>query len=54
MKALFIANGPDIAKGVTLPTFPNTGVYSLIAKLLDLKTPPNDGQLGPLKQVLKK
>jgi alkaline phosphatase D len=54
MRALFIANGPDIRQGVTLPTFPNVDVYSFIAKLLDLETPPNDGELGPLKKALKK
>ena len=54
MKAVFIANGPDIRKGVSLPVFPNVDVYSFIAKLLDLKAPPTDGELGPLKQALKK
>ncbi len=54
MKAVFIANGPDIRKGVSLPVFPNVDVYSFIAKLLDLETPANDGELGPLQQALKK
>ena len=54
MKALFVANGPDIRKGVSLPVFANVDVYSFIAKLLDLKAPANDGALGPLKQALKK
>ena len=54
MKALFVANGPDIRKGVSLPVFPNVDVYSFIAKLLDLKAPTTDGELGPLKQALKK
>ncbi len=54
MKALFIANGPDIRKDVTLPTFPNVDVYSFIAKLLNLTPAKNDGELGPLKQALKK
>lgn len=54
MKALFIANGPDIRKGVTLPVFPNVDVYSFIAKLLDLKPAKNDGELGRLKDALKK
>ena len=53
MKAVFIANGPDIRSGVSLPVFPNVDVYSFVAKLLDLKTPANDGELGPLKQALK-
>ena len=54
MKALFIANGPDIRKGVSLPVFPNVDVYSFIAKLLDLKPAPSDGDLGPLREALKK
>ena len=54
MKALFVANGPDIRKGMSLPVFPNVDVYSLIAKLLDLKPAVNDGELGPLKQALRK
>jgi predicted AlkP superfamily pyrophosphatase or phosphodiesterase len=54
MKALFVANGPDIRKGVSLPVFPNVDVYSFITKLLDLKAPTTDGELGPLKQALKK
>ena len=54
MKATFIANGPDIRKGVALPVFPNVDVYSLVAKLLDLKPAANDGELGPLKKALRK
>ena len=54
MKATFIANGPDIRKGVSLPVFPNVDVYSFVTKLLDLKPAPNDGELGPLKSALKK
>ncbi len=54
MRALFIANGPDIGKGVSLPVFPNVDVYSFVAKLLGLKAPPTDGELGPLKEALKK
>jgi predicted AlkP superfamily pyrophosphatase or phosphodiesterase len=54
MKAFFLATGPDIRRGVTVDSFPNVDIYSFIARLLDLKTPPNDGELGPLKRVLKK
>jgi predicted AlkP superfamily pyrophosphatase or phosphodiesterase len=54
MKAFFLATGPDIRRGVTVDSFPNVDIYSLIARLLDLKAPPNDGELGPLKKVLKK
>ena len=54
MKAVFIANGPDIRRGVSLPVFQNVDVYSFIARLLDLKPAANDGELGPLKEALKK
>jgi predicted AlkP superfamily pyrophosphatase or phosphodiesterase len=54
MKAVFVANGPDIRQGVSLPVFPNVDVYSFIAKLLDLKVGATDGELGPLKDALKK
>lgn len=54
MKALFLANGPDIRKGVSLPVFSNVDVYDFVAHLLNLKPAPNDGELAPLKQALKK
>ncbi|MEK6397597.1 MAG: alkaline phosphatase family protein, partial [Terriglobus sp.] len=54
MKATFIANGPDVRKGVSLPVFANVDVYDFLAKLLHLKPAANDGELGPLKQALKK
>ena len=53
MKALFLANGPDIRPGTLLPTFPNVDVYDFIAQLLNLKPAPNDGTLRPLKAALK-
>jgi hypothetical protein len=54
MKAIFFAAGPDIRPGVTVPSFENVDVYPLIAGLLELHTGPIDGQLGPLKGMLKK
>jgi predicted AlkP superfamily pyrophosphatase or phosphodiesterase len=53
MKALFVANGPDIRPGTKLPSFPNVDVYDFIAKLLGLKPAPNDGELKPLRPALK-
>jgi predicted AlkP superfamily pyrophosphatase or phosphodiesterase len=53
MKALFVANGPDIRPGTRLPTFPNVDVYAFIAHLLGLKPVPNDGSLVPLLPALK-
>jgi alkaline phosphatase D len=54
MKAIFFAAGPDIRPGVTVPSFENVDVYPLIAGILGLHTGPIDGQLGPLKGMLKK
>lgn len=54
MRALFVANGPDIKPGVQLPVFPNIDVYDFIARLLDLKPVANDGELGPLGAALKR
>jgi Type I phosphodiesterase / nucleotide pyrophosphatase len=53
MKAIFFAEGPDIRKGVKLPTFQNTAVYDFVAKLLTLTPPANDGSLAPLLPALK-
>ncbi|WP_041586168.1 ectonucleotide pyrophosphatase/phosphodiesterase [Terriglobus saanensis] len=53
MKAIFFAEGPDIRKGVNLPTFQNTAVYDFVAKLLGLTPAPNDGSLAPLLPALK-
>ena len=36
MKAIFLAAGPDIRRGVALEPFENVNVYPLIAKILGL------------------
>jgi alkaline phosphatase D len=43
MGAIFYANGPNIKKGVKIPTFQNIHVYPFIAQLLGISTPPIDG-----------
>jgi alkaline phosphatase D len=58
MKALFVAAGPDIRSGVTLPSFENVDVYPFIAKILGLdithlKTGSIDGKLDVLGSVVK-
>ncbi len=53
MKALFVANGPDIQPGTKLASFPNVDVYDFIAALLQLKPAPNDGNLAPLESALR-
>ena len=53
MKAIFYAEGPDIAAGVRLPSFENVDVFAFVTRLLGLQMPPNDGELGPLAKALK-
>ena len=59
MKALFVAQGPDIRAGITVASFENVNVYPLIARILGLdiralKTGPIDGQLSVLQGILAK
>jgi predicted AlkP superfamily pyrophosphatase or phosphodiesterase len=58
MKALFVAVGPDIRRGVELEPFENVNVYPLIARILGLdishlKTGPIDGKLDTLEKILR-
>jgi len=58
MKALFVAMGPDIVPGSTVPPFENVNLYPLIAKILGLdishlQTGPVDGKLSVLQAILK-
>jgi predicted AlkP superfamily pyrophosphatase or phosphodiesterase len=52
MRALFIAHGPSIARGVTIAPFPNVDVYPLLMTLIGLPAQPNDGHLEDVKGVL--
>jgi alkaline phosphatase D len=54
MHALFVAEGPDIRPGVTVPSFDNVNLYPLIAKILGLRIGPIDGRLQVLKGILRK
>jgi predicted AlkP superfamily pyrophosphatase or phosphodiesterase len=53
MKAIFFAEGPDVAAGVVLPSFDNIDVYPFVVKLLGLESAPVDGTIGPLEKALK-
>ncbi|MET0255655.1 MAG: ectonucleotide pyrophosphatase/phosphodiesterase [Luteibacter sp.] len=52
MRALFVAHGPSIARGVTVAPFPNVDVYPLLAHLIGIDPLPNDGHLEDLRGVL--
>ncbi len=53
MGALFIAAGPDVARGIVVPAFGNVHVYSLLAELLQLKPARTDGSLDSVRMVLR-
>jgi predicted AlkP superfamily pyrophosphatase or phosphodiesterase len=53
MTALFIANGPAIRAGVTLPAFDNVAVQPLLAALLGVTAGETDGSLAPLAPALR-
>jgi alkaline phosphatase D len=53
MKAIFLAVGPDIRAGVTVPSFDNVDLYPVIAKILELKIGAIDGHIGVLQGILK-
>lgn len=53
MGALFIANGPKFLPHVVLKPFPNTDVYPLLARLLDVEPAPNDGHVEDLYPALR-
>jgi predicted AlkP superfamily pyrophosphatase or phosphodiesterase len=52
MRALFLAEGPDIRPGITLKPFENVNVYPVVAKILGLESPKTDGSLNVLSSIL--
>jgi alkaline phosphatase D len=53
MKAIFFAAGPDIRRGVTVPSFENVDLYPFIATILGLQTGPIDGKGSTLQGILE-
>ncbi|WP_115047420.1 ectonucleotide pyrophosphatase/phosphodiesterase [Xanthomonas arboricola] len=53
MRAVFLAQGPDLAQGTTLPGFDNVDVYSLMTRLLGIPAAPNDGNPRTLLPALR-
>ena len=52
MRAIFIAHGEAIKKGVVVEAFENVEVYNLMCAILHLKPAPNDGHLAVTRAVL--
>lgn len=53
MMAMFLANGPDFARGRKLGVVDNVDVHPLLLKLLGLEGAPGDGSLAPFAPVLR-
>ena len=52
MRAIFLAEGPDIRRGVTLKPFENVNVFPLVARILGLESPEVDGSVNVLSNIL--
>ncbi len=53
MGALFVASGPGLRRGETVPPFSNVHLYELMCHLLDLEPAPNDGSLEAVSHLLR-
>jgi len=53
MRGIFYADGPDIRAGYRLRAFANVDVYPLIAHILGLGIGHIDGELAPLRPILR-
>lgn len=52
MEAVFVAHGPDIRRGVSLPVFDNVSVQPLLGALIGIDVPPGDGRLADTREAL--
>jgi len=50
VRSIFIASGPDFAKGKIVREFPNINVYATLCKILRLTPAPNNGTV--VREVL--
>lgn len=51
MEAIFYAAGPSFRKGITLPAMANLNLYQIIARLLQIKPAPNDGDSAAVEAL---
>ncbi|NET42154.1 hypothetical protein [Okeania sp. SIO2B3] len=53
MHGIFIASGPSFKEGLLVESFQNIEVYNLMAKVLNLKPAPNDGNFDSVQAMLR-
>lgn len=52
MRAIFLARGPHVRRGVVVAPFENVHLYELMCRVLGLTPAPNDGRLDAVAGVL--
>jgi predicted AlkP superfamily pyrophosphatase or phosphodiesterase len=53
MRAIFIAAGPAFKRGVTVDPFENVSIYNVLAKILGVTPPANDGDPAVVRALLR-
>ena len=53
MRAVFVAHGPSIKSGASLPVFDNVDVYALLARLTGVRPEKTDGSLKVVGAALR-
>lgn len=51
LHGLFIASGPALRRGVTVPEFKNIHVYNFLCRLLNIRPAPNDGDFSEVADL---
>jgi predicted AlkP superfamily pyrophosphatase or phosphodiesterase len=53
MRAIFVAAGPAFKRGVTVGPFENVSIYNVLATILGVTPPPNDGDPSIARALLR-
>jgi predicted AlkP superfamily pyrophosphatase or phosphodiesterase len=52
MAAVFIANGPALRRGLSLPAFENVSIYPLLTRLIGIQPEANQGNIADVQPAL--
>jgi predicted AlkP superfamily pyrophosphatase or phosphodiesterase len=52
MRALFVAHGPALRRGLVVPEFDSVDVYPLLTRILGIRAAPNDGDFRVVAPML--
>ena len=53
MRGIFIAAGPAFTRDATVKPFENVSIYNVLARVLGVTPPPNDGDRSVITSVLR-